>query len=35
LAFITPAICCSCFNKADEETINFICIKGLGETTDF
>ena len=24
LALITPLICCSCFSKADEDTINFI-----------
>src|SRR6186713_2851560 len=24
LALITPLICCSCFNKAEEETINFM-----------
>jgi len=24
LELITPEICCSCFNKAEEETINFI-----------
>jgi len=24
LALITPLICCNCFNKAEEETINFM-----------
>jgi hypothetical protein len=24
LALITPAICCNCFNKEEDETINFI-----------
>jgi hypothetical protein len=26
LALITPLICCSCFSKADDETINFITL---------
>lgn len=35
LAFITPEICCSCFNKAEEETINFILQLVWGEANDF
>src|SRR6185436_3764698 len=29
LAFITPLICCKCFNKAEEETMNFIVLSYL------
>jgi ferritin len=32
---MTPLICCNCFNKADEETINFMEWYLSGETTDF
>src|SRR5690606_19800353 len=35
LALMTPAICCSCFNKEEEDTINFIGQLVWGETTDF
>src|SRR6185436_15012042 len=35
LALITPEICCSCFNKAEEETINFILQLVCGEANDF
>src|SRR5580658_4818585 len=34
-ALITPLICCSCFNNAEEETINFMENVFGGETTDF
>lgn len=40
--FLSPAlggmklmVCCNCFNKADEETINFMEWYLSGETTDF
>ncbi len=35
LALITPLICCRCFNKTEEETINFMEVILWGETTDF
>jgi hypothetical protein len=31
LALITPLICCNCFSRADEETINFIIISLVGK----
>src|SRR5215467_15144401 len=34
-ALMTPLICCNCFNKAEEETINFMEWYLSGETTDF
>jgi hypothetical protein len=35
LALITPAICCSCLSKEEDDTINFIYEFECGETTDF
>src|SRR5436190_6963864 len=29
LALITPEMCCNCFSKAEDDTINFILQKGL------